>query len=209
MPAPVLTPTGQDAYDSLTPLAYADEENGWPLAWFVAALALQFDWIYDLVSDTDDGVGWSPVVDVDRCPAFLLPWLAQFVGIRFVTGRTVQQQRDEITDRPRWRRGTPAAIISLAKEYLTGTKTVYLVERQGSAYRMALTTLSSETPDLPALVAAVTDPYRGQKPTGVVMHAEPIVGGDYQTLRDTHSDYADVTATFTDYDDIVSDPAQQ
>jgi hypothetical protein len=207
MAQPTVTRAAQELYDAHAPIAGQDEQADWPLLRYLSAIARMFDWIYDLVSP-ETGPPWSPALDVDRAPAFLLPWLAQFVGIRFKTGRTEAEQRAEIRERPRWKRGRPAAIEAEAKLHLTGTKTVYLNERHGSAYLLTITTLVSETPDVPALQAAILDPYYGQKPAGIVLDFVQIVGGDWLTLDATHADWTEVIADLTDWSDAIADPSQ-
>lgn len=166
MPAPASTGSFADElYEQLGPLAHADEEHGWALLHFLSAVGHPFQLIEDLARDSDLGPGWSALLDVDRCPAWALRWLGQFVGV------TVPPQggqdpaaweadaRQRIRNQEGQQRGTPAAIRAAAARYLTGTKTVILTERAGSAYRLAVRTLKSEVPqtDL-ALVNELTNP---------------------------------------------------
>ncbi len=83
----------------------------------------------------------------------------------------------------------PRASTSPAREPL------YLTERHGSAYRLTVATLESETPNPVAVAAAV----KAQTPAGIVLTNAVVRGGTYQALRATHPDYADVRATFLSY----------
>lgn len=61
--------------------ATAVESLGWPLLRFIASIADALQWTDSLVRDSDDGVGWSAVMDLDRIPDEGLPWIAQLVGV--------------------------------------------------------------------------------------------------------------------------------
>lgn len=211
MTFPALGSAGQEAYDRLEPVADRDAENGYALAWLCAAFGAMFDDVNDLVRDRNDRPGWAIAVDVDETPSYLLPWLAQFVGVTLtaqLAGETDlaydARMRDRIKSTDGFRRGSPGAVIGAVQQVLTGTKKVYLTERFGSAYRIRVTTLASETPDPSAVLPAA---LKGGKPAGIVMDAITIVGGDYQTLRDVHSSYGDVKSQFADYLAVRADPS--
>lgn len=202
MPSPELTHTGQRLYDALAPLAEEDGDNGYALAIFCGALAAMFDQVADLSRDTDDSPGWGSLVDPDRTE--FIEWLAQFVGVVIPGGVDDATARSWLRNTDGRNRGTPAAIEGAAKAFLVGDKTVYLIERFGSAYKLQVTTWENDTPDPARVEAAV----RAQKPAGLVLTYSAIKGGDFQTLRDTHTDFADVDATFADFDDVRSDPSK-
>lgn len=204
MSAPVLDTVAAELYERLAPFAFADEENDYALAHLCAAWASGLQEIDDLVRDTDDGVGWSGLFDVDRCPEQHLPYLAQINGTRLPPGLSEQEKRDWIKDAAGQKRGTVGAIKAAAQPYLTGTKTVFLEERQGGAYKLSVATFVSETTDADAVERAI----RAQKPAGIVLTYSTIVGGDWETLLSTHADWDDVEATFTDWLDVRNDPSQ-
>lgn len=183
------------------------EAGGWPLLIFCEAIAGRLQPLETLIRDTDDGPGWSIVLDVDRAPADWLPWLGQFVGVTIPPGSTEEQQRTLIRTLPGTIRGTARAIESAASQYLTGERRVYLIERHGSAYRLTVSMLDTEAPvaDRSRIEMAI----REQKPAGIVLAVQYITGGDYNTLRDTHTDYNDVAATFATYSEIPTDPDKQ
>jgi hypothetical protein len=204
MAAPTLTHSAQRLYDYLAPLAEEDERHGYALALYLSALARLVDEVADLSRDGEDGrPGWSDLFNPERIPARLLPWLAQFRGVQLPQGLAVEEQRQRIREADGFRRGSPAAMIAAAKRTLTGTQTVYLTERSGSAYALTVATLTSETPDPAATLAAL----REQKPAGIVLTHALITGGDYGTLLGTHADYAEVLTDFATYADVLANPA--
>lgn len=204
---PTLTHTGGRLFDAVAPLARtADAAHGHALAWMSAGIASMLDDVADLSRDGEDGTpGWAGLFDLNRVPARYLPWLAQFVGVRIPPGLSEAAQRQRIRETDGFRRGSPGAIKGAARQHLAGTRTVYLTERHGSAYGLTVATLENETPDPAAVVAAV----KAQTPAGIVLAVTVVRGGTYQTLRDTHPDYADVRSTFVTYTDMRNDPARQ
>lgn len=204
---PTTSAITEELYSALGYWAIRDTEGeDWPLLEVSESIGGRLQPIEDVIRDTpDDDPGWSIVVDVDRAPLSWLPWLAQLGGVRLPQAMSEADQRTYIQSAPSQRRGSPSAIEEAAKLSLTGTKQVYFTERHGSAYRLTIVTLASETPDPDQLLADILL----QKPAGIVLTLTLSTGGDYLTLRDTHQDYADVEATFTDYTDVEADPTQQ
>lgn len=185
----------------------ANADKSFPLLTLCEAIAGRLTQIEDVIRDdsiTDDP-GWSIVMDVDRAPSEWLGWLAQFAGVRLPSGLSDADQRIRIKNTDGFKRGTPTAIVAAVQPFLTGTKTVYLVERHGSAYRLTVATKAAETPSIAAVTAAVLT----QKPAGIVLAVTTVLGNDYTTLRDTHTSYTDVKNTFTDYAEVLSNPSKQ
>lgn len=206
MAAPELTHTGQQLYGSLAPLATEDARHGYALAHFLQALAIPFDEAADLSRDREDGtIGWGILFDVDRVPAKFLPYVGQFVGIDVPEHLDDAAKRIRVRETGNRNRGSAAAIIGAARQRLTGTRTVYLMERHGSPWRFTVATRTSETPN-PALVAA---DVAAQKPAGMKFVHELITGGDYVTLRATHATYDELPGIFATYDELRADPARQ
>jgi hypothetical protein len=202
VPAPTLSHIAQRLYDELAPLAGDDGANGYALAHYCAALALQRDLVADLSRDEDDRPGYAVLLDPDTCPAFALPWLAQFVGVRIPLGMSEAAMRLRIKSTDGFRRGTPEALRGAARQFLTGTQTVFFIERQGTPWRLAVSTWVSETPDPAKVLAALIE----QKPAGIVLTYTTVNGGDYESLRGTHASYTTVTAAFATYDALRADP---
>ena len=196
-----LTHTGQKFYGAMAPLVEDDADYGYATSILCGALAAMFDQVADLSRDTDESPGWGVITDPERTP--FIQWLAQFPGVVIPGGVDEATAREWLRSTDGRNRGTPAAIEGAAKSFLTGSKTVLMIERfGGSAYALQVTTLESETPDPARVEAAI----RAQKPAGIVLTYSTISGGDYKTLRDTHTNYADVKATFADYADLRSEP---
>lgn len=122
-----------------------------PLTTYITGIAQPFELVEEWASDTDDDIGWSLLLDIDRAPDEALPWLAQIVGMTLDTSLSVADQRIQIHQANNWKRGTPGAIQAAPLPYLTGSKTVILRERfDGTSvdapYYMQVATLASETP---------------------------------------------------------------
>ena len=171
MTRPTVAALAEEAHAELGPISAPDgEKTRWALLALLQGLLGQLQPMEDLVRDSDAGTGYSPALDVDRCPPDLLRWLGQFAGVPVTPGDPkdaawVTKAREEIRQAAGWRRGTPRAIREAAQRHLTGTKTVRMLERDGSAYRMTVLTRTSETPNPAATEAAI----RAQKPAGIVL----------------------------------------
>ena len=90
----------------------------------------------DLCRDDQYALGWSPIMDVTRCPVYALPWLGQFVGVRF-DGATVGNEnamRLAILTKANFNRGTPSAIAASLAPYLGANGFVRIIERSPDAY---------------------------------------------------------------------------
>lgn len=205
-PAPATSgPFSDHLYASFRPLAVADEGNGWALLHYLSAVGAPFALVYGLAYDSDDGPGWSALVDLARAPTWALPWLAQLSGARL---RAQQAGEDEEAywDAMRLRissvdgrnRGGPEAFALAAVRHLTGSRYVILNERAGgSAYRVAVRTLTSETPDPGLVEAALLE----QKPAGIVLDYEVVPGATYSAHEAAFDTYADFEAAFATYID--------
>lgn len=209
MARPTVSDAAETLYATLGPWARADTARGesedrWDLLEFCEAVCRNLQPIEDIIRDSDDGPGWSVVMDIDRAPVEWFGWLAQFAGVRLIPGLPEAEQRARIKSTDGFRRGTPGAIVGAAQQYLTGTKTVFLVERHGSPYRLTVSTLANETPDLTLVQGALKD----QKPAGLVMTVTTVQGGDYDSYRDSHSDYTSTAGLWTQYDELLSDPTR-
>jgi hypothetical protein len=191
MARPTVPDVAEQLYDELGVSQPADESLDWPFLILLAGIASAMGELPSIVRDTDDGPGWSAVLDPPRAPVWALPWLAQFAGVRLTPGLTDDEHRAEITSPPAFQRGTPAAMIATAARYLTGTKLVVFRERDGSAYRVSISTRTAETPD-PAVVEAA---LRRQKPAGLIL-AYSVADGP--TWPEPTSTWATATGTWQD-----------
>lgn len=208
MSAPVLDTVAADLYQRLQPLAYADDANGYALAYLSDALGAMFQPLSDLVRDTPDGPGWSPIVDVDRAPIYALGYLAQFVGVRLLQGLSDSDQRSRVRSTDGMRRGSIAAFAAAALPHLTGGRHVIVRERfkptdplVDHAYHVQVITFTSETPDSAVVLAALLT----QKPGGLVLHYDVEDGQDFEQVRETYATFDDVRTTYTTLDDLRTD----
>lgn len=165
MTPPIVGSYAQMLYDRLEPFSNDDENQGWALLHFCEAIGRMYQQLHDLISDSDEGPGWSSILDVERCAVTYLPYLAQFVGVRLPKGIGEDEARDRVRTPSGFARGTRAAMIAAAQRLLTDTKHISLIERNGSAYQISAFTLTSETPD-PDLVEKA---LLSEKPGGLVL----------------------------------------
>jgi hypothetical protein len=181
---PELRPVAAACYQQLRLLAPNDEQLGWPLAHFIAAQMGPLEDLVEWTSDTDAGPGYSVFLDIDRCPAIALPWLAQFKGVVIPAGLTEDKQRAWIRSAEGQHRGTVDALERAGQRHLTGTKSVRVLERVGgNAYAMTAVTRTSETPDPAATLADLQSAKRiGMLLTHIVSD-EPIVDESTRTIN--------------------------
>ena len=181
MNAPELTPWGERLRERTEPLAPDDAERGYVHAHLAGAMAEALKRVAEIY-DPEDGLPGSPLLDVDRCPDWALPWLAQLVGVTIPPDMSPELARAGIRDVAGWKRGTPNALRAAAGAYLTGDKTVFFRERDPTGadppYTLEVVTLDDETPDPAAVEAAL----RRQKPAGIVLFYRVVTGWDYQEL---------------------------
>lgn len=155
MAAPAVRRTAAFLYEELGVTQPRDEALGWPFLVLLHGVATAMGQLPDVVRDDDNGPGWSALLDPDRCPAWALPWLAQFAGVELTPGADEAQQRAEITHPPAFVRGTVQAIKDAATFALTGGKHVTLFERDGDEWHLIAVTYDAETPDADAVSAAM------------------------------------------------------
>lgn len=210
MARPVVGTLAEEALVELEPYAHAEEDLDWPLLTYLGSLLGRAQEVADLARDSDDGPGWSAIVDPDRAPAAWLPWLAQLAGVRIpppdapdASQLSEADQRLRIKETAGQRRGTPDAVKGAARQHLTGDRAVYLSERHGSAYQLRVATLETETPDPDLVLAALLE----QKPAGIVLIYDTVpVGGDWDALNSTHASWNEVLSDFDDWTGVVIDP---
>jgi hypothetical protein len=198
----------EDLYNRLGPWRRADLRNpSRPLLVLCEALMASLQPVEDVIRDTDDGPGWSVVMDPDRAPVAWLPWLSNFAGLAGFdySGLTEADFRDLIKGGHVRLRGSRAALEAAPKPYLEGTKTVHFIERHGDAYHLTISVLASEVVDFEKVRNAVLR----QKPTGIVINVNQITGGDYFTLMSTHASYTTIRNVYGTYADILIDPSKQ
>lgn len=121
-----------------------------------------------IVQDSDDGPGWSAVLDPDRAPASWLPWTGALYGVQVTIGAPEPDQREEVRELPAQHRGTTLAMVKALKRTLGGNRNVRVTERYTGAYRIKFLTSPSETLDAVKSLAAI----KTQKPGGLALFYE-------------------------------------
>lgn len=163
---PAMGAVAAAVYAQLRPLARDDETYGWPLAHYVAAKYKPLEDVASWVRDSDDGPGYSVLLDIDRCPAIALPWLAQFKGVVIPDGLSESEQRAWIRSAEGQHRGTTDALVRAGQRHLTGTRSVRVLERVGgNAYAITALVRTSECADL----AVTTADFMSAKRIGIVL----------------------------------------
>ena len=134
--------------------------------------------VEDVTRASSGRPGWARLLDPDTCPAALLPYLAQWVGVRLDQRTSIAAQRQQLKERPYHLRGTPAAIISAASLWLSSGE-VTLTERDGGAYQFTVNYTTAQVGGL----------------------------ADYDALAAGNPTYDDVAVSFKTYDDFNGDEA--
>jgi hypothetical protein len=203
MIATAATRFGGDLYAELAPIAEQTDDagKGYHLLAFCDALGRMFEQVNELVRDTDAGIGWSSIFDVDRAPPYALPWLGQLVGVTVDVTLPVESQRQQIRDEEGLARGTLAAIQAAPKPYLTGNQTVIVIERDGSPYRTSVITYEDETLDEDAIRARLL----AKKPAGIVLNYQVLPGQTWQQLLENHPTWQDVLDDYATWQDVRDD----
>lgn len=188
---PAMSSMGLRLYDAFGPVVRNDTVDLDLLGLGVAgALGAMFQDI-DYILDPGDGTPpFAVLYDPDRCPASWLPWLAAQYGVILVQGATEQEWRDAIRTRPATKRGRPATHIAAIQATLTGTKHVDFNERDGSAYRIGVLTLASETPDPVLTLAAALS----QVPGGDLLSYDAVASMSWADVVDEFDSWADLLA---------------
>jgi hypothetical protein len=197
---PVLSDWGARLQERTQPLQPDDASYGWAHAILCETLAQPFLQVAELIDPPEPYPPWGPLFDLDACPTWALPWLAQAVGSKLPVGLTDAQARDFIRDASGHKVGTVAAMRSALVATLVSSNppsppVVWFREREGSAYHLEIVTLTGETPNptqsLNALLAA--------KPGGLTLAFTQVVSWDYQAMTDAGGTYAALGTTYTTY----------
>jgi hypothetical protein len=209
----------------MQPVAQDDAKYGWSLLLFLGALGQMYQLADELAHYEPT---WGCLLDIDDIPDVGLPWLAQFFGTVFVGGETPLQQRTIIREHKNWERGTPTALKNECRQYLTGTQTVLLIERDTDPYHFTVNTYAAETTtgstyaiilanyatylvvyntfgtyaDLLGVSGAdqVTAAILRQKPAGL-QYTYTVLAGSPSTSQT----YANVMNDFSGYDDVMDE----
>ena len=194
-----LTVWGARLRERTEPLAPDDDAYDWTHAILCEALSKGFGRVGEIVDPPDPIPPMAPLLDPDLAPDWALPFVAQFAGVVLPSSLTGNVARDYIKALVSHTRGSRQAITAAARLHLTGGKTVWFRERDGSAYQLEVVTRTAETPD-PDLVESYV---RAAKPGGIVLRYRVVDGLDYQQLTtesfDLSEDYAEMATHYADY----------
>lgn len=193
---PDLSPFGERLQERTQPLAPDDDQYGNAHAYLCEALSRAFLQLQEVFDPADDVPPVAPLLNVDLCPDWALPWLAQMTGVTLPVGLTPAQQRNAIRNVQGFRRGTRQAMIDAVSVLLTGARTLYFRERlAGDAYALEVVTITSQTPDS----AAVQRALLALKPGGIVLTYRVITGWDYTQMTSDGGTYTAQKAAYTSY----------
>lgn len=148
---------------SLAP--WADKAGSWQA--LNAAYGAMFEGVYSIVvpqGSPDDPAnytaGWGSLLNPTTCPDAYLPLLGAFLGIPIASGTAPATARAQIIAEKNFSSGTPGAIIAAAQLWLSGTQSVFLLERTAAdgsvdAYHFILVVRPEQVIDATQLAAAV------------------------------------------------------
>jgi P2-related tail formation protein len=184
-------------------MSLADDLNEAMAPWQTPDLTEYNNALGAMFAQVEQLADWTIVFDVDNCPDYALPYLAQYVGVRIIQGSSVASQRQQIRRPTRQDRGTVYAIREAVMALLTGNKSVVVRERDGlshadNAWRLTVITLTSETPD----VQAVHDAIVSVKPAGIVLNYENVLGQDWDSVDRRYATWAAVKAANFDWAEV-------
>ena len=161
-PLPPLTPWAKRVYDELREPDNLPDKRRLPevngdLSKVCDAFGAPYEkgaWVRGLGTELEP---FRQAMNVSTAPIWLLPYLAQFVGVQIPKGTSEADARAMIMDRTHQLRGKPQTIIDVTKTFLTGDKAVFLQEQSdGNPFFFRLYIRSSEAPgDLTALKQAI------------------------------------------------------
>jgi len=199
---PVVSDFAAELYESISPLAWDDENQDYALLSICGAIGAMFQPLRDLGgTDPDGNPGWSILLDIDRCPTQYLPYLGQFVGVQVNTALTDAQQRSQIRAESGMQRGTVAAIKAAAAKLLTGTQTVQLIERTPDPYSFTVITADDETPDPDAVLAALM----AAKPAGLILNYNgSVTGQTWAQLVSGEATWAAAITAYPTWQDVIN-----
>lgn len=142
---PVLMGQAPDTIELYSRMGWAkDEDVTGELEQWLAGIGQMMQTVDNLCQPGFDSEGnptpaWSQILDINRAPTYVLPWLAQFLGVRLDPTLRDDEQRYLIENPPGFGRGTTGALIAAANQYLQPGYTVTLAERDTSPYHLTIT----------------------------------------------------------------------
>lgn len=170
---------------------------------YLRTIGGMFSQVEMFVEDTDELEGWSILLDPDLCPAWALPYLAQYVGERLPVGIDEAMAREWIKDAPNQRRGTVSSIVRTAQRTLTDPRHVVIVERDGvggadDPGRVTVMTYISETPNGEVVRA---DLERDVIPFDIELNYQTVPGQPWSSI--TGMSWREVMNTYPSWSDVA------
>lgn len=199
MARPEVSELAEQFFGALGFHAEDDEANDWPLLRFCAAWIAPLEPVNEIVRERGDSPPWGVLFDVDNCPAWALPFLAQYVGVVITPEMSEDQIRNEILEPTGWARGREPAIRIAAQRTLTGDQRVIIRPRTPEAGVHYIRTLKSETPDEERTRAVL----RAALPAWEVLDYAAIDGVTWGDIAASYEDWAEILATFDGWADLA------
>lgn len=204
---------GDEASDDFGPLrlTYGDPEDA--LSVYLHGLGGMLKEVDDISKDGPNGEpGWSQIFDLSRAKTEWLPWIGQLVGYavppqsdRQTLEEYDQTQRERIITRSAYRRGTTSMLYEIVAEHLGGSRRVIIQERYGGdGWLIKVWVFAAEIrTSLPEIKRAAL----AQKVAGLLMEFSVLPPtGNYDTLRATNANYAEVLASHPNYESVIISP---
>lgn len=207
-PAPSLPPPSDESsdlweilYEAFGYMRDFDPDNGYALQKICEAWCAPLQRPYDVVRyRADQPAPFAVLFDPDQCPAWLLPYAVQWVGVVPTQEMSEAQLREEFRQPAGWARGRPESIKTAIRRTLASTDAVVILRSNtpevGHHY---IRTLLSETPD-PARTEAVA---RAAVPAWEALSYEAIAGVTWEDIEAGWEDFDALTAAFTDFADLA------
>lgn len=206
MPPPDFTRLGQRLRDRTSYLQEDDAKYDYAHGHLCEALMRPLAQTAELVDPEDPWPPWAPLFNIDICPDWAIPWLAQLVGVRFPKSLTADDARHYIRGMAFLTRGSPSSIMAAAQTQLTGSQLVWLRERDaGDPYRLELIVRASE---LKTDLQAVIDTVMPVKPAGLILSIRVSDTWDYQQMTTEYvgQTYDDMKDDYLTYADLSGGP---
>jgi hypothetical protein len=191
--------TTMDVYTQLGPWYEADLLHpSFPLLNFVDSIMNQLDISEQYTRDDPTHIGWGQLLDVNVCPTFALPWLAQFCGVTYPVGASDAQMRSFIKMQPGFARGTVQSMLNAAEPLLSGDQVLDVQERWNGAYTIKFRSSIADTPGGPtgAVALSVLAALLATKPAGIVVSYYVGLGTTWAELSGTWSSLSGTWASF-------------
>jgi hypothetical protein len=150
-----ITQYAEDAYAYLEPLWGGDDQRGFPLKTFMAAIGEGQRQVEEVARAQPGRDPFQQAWDVTRCPPYLLPFLGQAVGVSVTAGLTADAQRLQIMAEAGFYRGSVQNIIAAGESQQTAPGHMTVIERDPDAWGIVVAYDPAYTPNTAAFTAAV------------------------------------------------------